>query len=61
MHRAASRWTVRDLLSAPGLQLGQVDELARFPATRSMWAIGHLHGPGAGTTLNRGAIWRYNP
>jgi hypothetical protein len=61
MQWSASGWTVRDVPSAPGLQLGQVDELALISGTRSMWAIGHLYGPGAGTTLNRGAIWRYNP
>jgi hypothetical protein len=41
--------------------LGQVDEMALVGGTRSLWAVGHLYGPGAGTTLNRGAIWRFTP
>jgi len=48
-----------------GMRLGQTDELALIPGTRSLWAIGHVYGPsgeaGGGSVLNRGAIWRYNP
>jgi hypothetical protein len=61
MHWSAGRWAVTRVPSSPGLELGQVDELAVIPGTRSVWAVGHLYGPGDGTTLNRGAIWRYNP
>jgi hypothetical protein len=59
LHWSAGHWAVSHVLSAKGEQLGQVDETALIPGTRSVWAVGHLYGPGDGTTLNRAAIWRY--
>jgi hypothetical protein len=61
LHLHAGRWTVSNVPSAPGEQLGQVDEMALIPGTSSVWGIGHLYGPYQGSDLNRGAIWRYNP
>jgi hypothetical protein len=61
LHWSAGHWAVSHVPSAPGVQLGQVAELAQIPGTGSVWAIGHLYGPGGGTTLNRAAIWRYRP
>ncbi len=60
LHWSAGRWTVRDVPSATGLQLGQVNELALIGGTRSVLGVGHLYGTGADSALNRGAIWRYN-
>jgi hypothetical protein len=65
LHMTAGHWGTSDVPDARGMQLGQVDELALIPGTRSLWAIGDLYGPsgeaGGGSILNRGAIWRYNP
>jgi hypothetical protein len=59
LHWRAGRWTATRV-PQPGWQAGNVDEFALIPGTTSVWATGNVYGPGAGTTLNRGAIWRYN-
>jgi hypothetical protein len=61
LHWSAGRWKVQDVPSTPGLQLGQVDEMALIPGTHSVWGTGHLYGKGNDSGLNRGAVWRYNP
>jgi hypothetical protein len=61
LHWSAGRWTRTVVPSRADAKLGQVDELALVPGTRSLWAIGHLYGTGAADPYNRGAIWRYNP
>jgi hypothetical protein len=60
LHWSKGHWTASKVPSG-GYLPGNVDELALIPGTRSVWAIGNVYGPGGGTTLNRGAIWRYNP
>jgi hypothetical protein len=59
LHWRAGRWTATRV-PQPGWEAGNVDQLALIPGTTSVWATGNVYGPGAGTTLNRGAIWRYN-
>jgi hypothetical protein len=61
LHWSAGRWTSTPVPGRRDAQLGQVDDISMIPGTRSLWAIGHLYGPAASRTLNRGAIWRYNP
>jgi hypothetical protein len=60
LHWQAGRWTIFRVPNRP-YQSGNVDELAAVPGKQSVWAIGNVYGPGAGTVLNRGAIWRYTP
>jgi hypothetical protein len=60
LHWGSGHWKVWKVPNG-GFQPGNVDELALIPGTRSLWAIGNVYGPGDGTVLNRGAIWRYNP
>ncbi len=60
LHLSKGHWTTSKTPNT-GYSPGNVDELALIPGTRSVWAIGNVYGPGGGTTLNRGAIWRYNP
>jgi hypothetical protein len=59
LHWSAGHWKLWKV-PQKGWQPGNVDYLALIPGTTSVWAIGNVYGPGAGTTLNRGAIWRYN-
>jgi hypothetical protein len=61
LHWSAGRWTTWKVPLEAGEQPGNVSELALMPGTRSLWAIGHIFGPGGGTVLNRVAIWRYDP
>jgi hypothetical protein len=61
LHWSAGHWTSSRVPFTATDKTGQVDELALIPGTRSVWAIGHVYGPGADTILNRGGIWRYNP
>jgi hypothetical protein len=60
LHLSRGHWTTAKTPNS-GYSPGNVDELALIPGTRSVWAIGNVYGPGDGETLNRGAIWRYNP
>jgi hypothetical protein len=56
MHWQAGQWTI---FKVPYGNPGNVDALELVPGTTSVWAVGNIFGPGDGTTLNRGAIWRY--
>jgi hypothetical protein len=56
MHWRAGRWTI---VKVPYGNPGNVDALAVVPGSTSVWAVGSIFGPGDGSTLNRGAIWRY--
>jgi hypothetical protein len=58
LHWRAGHWTIFKVPNSP-YQPGNVDAIAVIPGTTSMWATGNVYGPGDGTTLNRGAIWRY--
>jgi hypothetical protein len=60
MHWSAGKWKIFHVPNGHYMP-GNVDELALIPGTRSVWATGNVYGPGAGTTLNRGTIWRYDP
>ncbi len=59
LHWSAGHWKLWQV-PQKGWEPGNVDDLALIPGTRSVWAVGNVYGPGDGTTLNRGAIWRYN-
>lgn len=60
LHWRAGHWTIFRVPNGK-YQPGNVDQLALIPGTKSVWAIGNVYGPGDGTILNRGAIWRYDP
>lgn len=60
MHWSAGKWTTFSVPNGHYIP-GNVDQLALIPGTRSVWATGNVYGHGAGTTLNRGTIWQYNP
>jgi hypothetical protein len=60
VHWHAGRWTITKVPNGTH-EPGNVDELALIGGTRSVWATGNVFGPGDGTTLNRGTIWRYTP
>jgi hypothetical protein len=60
LHWHAGRWTTTRVPNGTH-EPGNVDELALIGGTRSVWATGNVFGPGDGTTLNRGTIWRYTP
>ncbi len=60
LHWRSGRWTTSRVPNGTYMP-GNVDELVRIPGTRSVWSIGNVYGPGGGTVLNRGAIWRYTP
>jgi len=60
LHWHAGHWTISRVPNGK-YQPGNVDQLALIPGTKSVWATGNVYGPGDGTTLNRGTIWRYNP
>ncbi|MGH3400005.1 MAG: hypothetical protein ACRDPO_35520, partial [Streptosporangiaceae bacterium] len=60
LHWRAGRWTITKVPNGTH-EPGNVDELALIGGTRSVWATGNVFGPGDGTILNRGTIWRYTP
>ena len=59
LHWSAGHWKLWQV-PQKGWEPGNVDYLALIPGTTSVWATGNVYGPGDGTTLNRGAIWRYS-
>jgi hypothetical protein len=59
LHWSAGHWKLWQV-PQKGWEPGNVDFLALIPGTTSVWATGNVYGPGDGTTLNRGTIWRYN-
>jgi hypothetical protein len=59
LHWSAGHWRLWPV-PQKGWQPGNVDYLALIPGTTSVWATGNVYGPGGGTTLNRGTVWRFN-
>jgi hypothetical protein len=59
LHWSAGRWSSYRV-PQPGWLPGNVDYLALIPGTTSVWAVGNVYGHGGGTTLNRGAVWRFS-